>query len=151
MRYCSTSFPKISLGLLLLRYSNIDFIQGCFFFSLSKIFIAAKKLCFKWKCRFFCFILIIHVSGLINSLWKITLISLSVDYCIIAISSCAKCFSILYFLLFFLFLNFVNFFFQFITLIFALITLFIVTSSNFPKLWHQASRFWSWVKHNFVE
>lgn len=94
---------------------------------------------------------IIHVSGLIKSLWKITLISLSVDYCIIAISSCAKCFSILYFLLFFLFLNFVNFFFQFITLIFALITLFIVTSSNFLKPWHQASRFWAWVKHNFVE
>ena len=94
---------------------------------------------------------IIHVSGLINSLWKITLISLSVDYCIITISSCAKCFSILYFLLFFLFLNFVNFYFQFIILIFALITLFIMTSSNFLKPWHQASRFWAWVKHNFVE
>ena len=84
---------------------------------------------------------IIHVSGLINSLWKITLISLSVDYCIIAISSCAKDFSILYFLLFFIFLNFVNFYFQFILLIFALITLFIVTSSNFLKPWHQAIDF----------
>lgn len=84
---------------------------------------------------------IIHVSGLINSLWKITLISLSVDYCIIAISSCAKGFSILYFLLFFIFLNFVNFYFQFIILIFALITLFIVTSSNFLKPWHQAIDF----------
>ena len=64
-----------------LRYSNIDFVSGRFFFSLRKISMAVKFFVLNGVVNSFSSFPCVRVSGVIDNLYKARLMSLSVVDC----------------------------------------------------------------------
>ena len=116
--------PVVSL---FLRYSNINFAPRRFFSSFRKIPISVKIFSLSGVANSFSSFPCFYVSGVVESIWKATLMAFSVGCCIL--SKVCQCYNFHIYIYIYIYIyvfsifKFCNFYVGFVLLIFALIAI----------------------------